>query len=144
MYLYKVARTKKALSPSNMKGLQWFSLTPDYGGDTYGTFGAKYTFKQKPKLFNLAARRNLIAFIHEHFPDVDTSILSVNYQYSGGRENTAASKLLQKVLQPSGFQGTLIDNADLPDDDDDAGPSEVVLWSVRNLKRVSYFTPVEE
>lgn len=132
MLLYKRAYDKKSLTPSNMKGFQWFALNKS-SEDTYGPFEAVYHTSPKVQLFHLGLHRaDAIQLVES--AGLDPSPLDLNDQYSGGVENLRAHRLLRKVLEPLGFNGTFIDNSQLPDDDDEAGPVEVVLWSDRSMR----------
>jgi hypothetical protein len=122
--LYKAAQTETKLEPEKMRGLQWFSLKPNYGGDTYGGHKAKYSIMKRLRLFDLGSMKARQRLIHDH-PQL-TELLVPDFQYSGSAANLKTHRALRKVLR--GYDGTYIDRANAPAEHQLAGPSEVVLW----------------
>lgn len=134
--LYKRVFKKEFGYVSNMRALEWFALTEDYGSDeAYGPIKEKYKVKRDLKLLDIGN-----GLMREKIEDVlvkaDPSSHIVKYsnpdeQYSGGNSNEIYHKLLKSYF--TSFDGTIIDDKNLKPGkkysvSDLDGPSEVVLW----------------
>lgn len=124
---------QKAVPLSEMKGLQWFAITENYGS-SYGEILKTYEFIQKPKLLDIGNGR-MREKIEEFILPNDSSILiysEPDEQYSGGRSNKIYHELVKKYFEKE-YDGTIIDESNLQESnkytiEDLEGPSEIVLW----------------
>lgn len=141
MYLFRRSFTQTDIS--NFEGNIWFSLVPEYGMDTYGSYVSMYYLHEKSKLLDIGKinnRRLLMKLFKQKFPNSNLDpeeILDPDNQYSGGQGNKIAHNLIKSVIGDY-FDGTIInelyvDNAEL------AGATEVVLWNFQNLTQVNSF-----
>jgi hypothetical protein len=129
----------KYIPLNEMKGLQWFALTNDYGTGTYGNITTTYQFIKEPKLLDIG-NGEVRSMIRETIQPIDPSIVTYsdpNYQYSGGNENKQYHLLVQKYFGNS-YDGTIIDETRLQGNNDYPkgeleGASEIVLWKEYDL-----------
>lgn len=132
-YLYKRFFASKVKSLQTMEdnaGLEWFSLTSDYGHESsYGPIVHTYIVKEKLKLLDLGSlkiRNKIIKTLGE------SSIIDPDNMYSGGSGNKKAHNMLKKHFYDT-YDGTII-NEKTVQDDSLLGPTEVVLW--KNYKKL--------
>jgi len=123
----------KYIPLNEMKGLQWFALTSNYG-TTYGDITKKYHFKEKPKLLDIG-NANVRSMIKETIKPYDKNIIKYsdpNEQYSGGVMNKKYHDLVKQYFGEK-YDGTIIDEENLQGNDEYPeeeleGPTEIVLW----------------
>ena len=136
MIIYK--RSFNKISINNFNEYIWFSLEPNYGIDSYGSFMSIFHLDNKTKLLNIGKcnnRKLLIKMFKRKYPDSNLDpdyILDPDEQYSGGKANEKAQKLIKSVIGDY-FDGTIIQ--DINADVGLKGPTEIVLWNFNNLKK---------
>jgi hypothetical protein len=130
--IYKKMRNYIPLN--EMKGLQWFALTDDYG-DSYGDITKKYFFKKKPKLLDIGdgnVRSMIKTIIQTNEPSLKIDYSDPNEQYSGGLMNKKYHNLVKKYFEKD-YDGTIISEKHLKGNnnysiEDLDGPTEIVIW----------------
>lgn len=140
LILYK--RSFNKININNFENtLQWFSLEPGYGIESYGPIVNMYHLDKNTKLLDIGKinnRKLLIKLFNEKYPNSKLDpdeILDPNEQYSGGQGNKKAHQLIKKVIGDK-FDGTIINELDV-DDPELEGPTEVVLWNFQNLTQLN-------
>lgn len=137
MYLFR--RSFYEINISSFQDNVWFSLVPDYGIDSYGPIVTMYYLHDKSKLLDIGKinnRKLLIKLFKQKFPYSDLNpeeILDPNEQYSGGKANKIAHKLIKDTIGDN-FDGTIIKDVD---DTELEGAREVVLWNFQNLRQLN-------
>jgi hypothetical protein len=126
--IYKRFQKNKIINVSDMDGIQWFSLSSDYGIESYGPVVHTYTFKEKPKLLDIGKLKNrqeIEDYISTFEPDFK-EISNPDYQYSGGKSNYKYHFLVKKYFYKE-YDGTIIIEDEV-DSEELEGPTEIVLW----------------
>ena len=129
--IYKKFKRYKPLN--EMKGLQWFALTDDYGTE-YGSITKKYKFKKDPKLLDIGdgnVREMIENFIKPHNLKI-MEYSDPDEQYSGGVGNKNYHNLVQQYFGQE-YDGTIINSNDLKESPKYSketleGATEIVLW----------------
>lgn len=136
MIIYQRSHKFKNLNELNGT-LQWFSLEPSYGINSYGDMLTLYILKDDAKLLDIGRETNrklLVKLSKEKHPQIDVDeILDPDEQYSGGAGNKKAHSLI-KMLIGTYYDGTIIDDA--YSDDHLKGPSEIVLWNLNLIEKI--------
>ena len=136
MIIYQRSHKFKNLNELNGT-LQWFSLEPSYGINSYGDMLTLYILKDDAKLLDIGREKNrklLVKLSKEKHPQIDVDeILDPDEQYSGGAGNKKAHSLI-KMLIGTYYDGTIIDDA--YSDDHLKGPSEIVLWNLNLIEKI--------
>ncbi len=126
--IYKRFQKNKIVNVSDMDGIQWFSLSSDYGAESYGPVVHTYTLKEKPNLLDIGKmkiRQKIEDYISSFEPDFK-EISNPDYQYSGGKSNYKYHSLVKKYFYKE-YDGTIIIEDEV-DSEDLEGPTEIVLW----------------
>jgi len=126
--IYKRFQKNKVINVSDMNDIQWFSLTTDYGEESYGPIIHTYIFKEKPKLLDIGKmniRRDIEKLIIDYEPDFK-KISDPDYQYSGGKGNYRYHFYVKEYFGKE-YDGTIIIESEV-DSEDLEGPTEIVLW----------------
>lgn len=111
----------------NLKGIQWFALSPDYG-EEYGKVTVAYEFKREPQLLDIG-KKKVRKLIEEYIVQYEPGfrlISDPDYQYSGGDGNKKYHAMVEKYFG-SRYDGTVIEEKNV-DDEDLEGATEIVLW----------------
>jgi hypothetical protein len=111
-----------------MDGIQWFSLSSDYGAESYGPIVHTYTFKEKPNLLDIGKmkiRQEIEEYISRFEPEFK-DISNPDYQYSGGKSNYKYHSIVKKYFCKE-YDGTIIIDDEV-DSEELEGPTEIVLW----------------
>lgn len=139
MILYK--RSFNKININDFKDtLQWFSLEPGYGIESYGPIVNMYHLDKNTKLLDIGKinnRKLLIKLFKQKYPNSNldpNEILDPNEQYSGGQSNKKAQKLIKSIISNE-FDGTIIKESTV-DNSELEGPTEVVLWNFRFLEQL--------
>jgi hypothetical protein len=126
--IYKRFHKNKVINVSEMNDIQWFSLSTDYGKESYGPIIHTYIFKEKPQLLDIGKiknRQNIENIILKYEPEFK-KISNPDYQYSGGKSNYKYHSYVKKYFGKD-YDGTFIIESDV-DSEDLEGPTEIVLW----------------
>lgn len=126
--IYKRFHKNKVINVSEMNDIQWFSLSTDYGKESYGPIIHTYIFKEKPQLLDIGKiknRQNIENFIVQYEPEFK-KISNPDYQYSGGKSNYKYHSYVKKYFGKD-YDGTFIIESNV-DSEDLEGPTEIVLW----------------
>lgn len=129
--IYKRFQMNKQKPVSEMKGLQWFSFSPDYG-ESYGPIVHTFKFKRQPNLLDIGKtniRAQLIATIAPLYSEF-VILSDPDEQYSGGSSNKKYHELVKKFFGKD-YDGTIINEVDDPNLE---GAKEIVLW--KNFSRL--------
>ena len=135
--IYKRFHKNKIINVSDMDEIQWFSLSSDYGEESYGPIVHTYTFKEKPNLLDIGkmvVRQKIEDYIVDFEPEFK-DISDPNYQYSGGKSNYKYHSFVKKYFFKD-YEGTIIIDEEV-DSEELEGPTEIVLW--KNFSKLLKF-----